>query len=165
MDKKTAEDIIRKAKEKRERSRLATAKYRAKLREELTPDVYKELDRERMQAYRKNLKDRLEQAYISAGKTQEDKDNRVEDINEADKQSRRIATVEKKKEQARLVRGVKSVKDVLKENKKELIPKWFKQKLRLTEDEFKQMKKPKSLSVRDITKQIGNVIRFLYKRI
>ena len=129
MDKKTAEEIIKKADEKRERSRLATARYRARLREELTPEIYKEIDRERMAAYRKGLKDRLAEAYISAGVTQEDKDNRVEDINEADKQSRRIATVEKKKKQARLVRGVKSVKDVLKENKKELIPKWFKQKL------------------------------------
>ena len=162
MDRKTAEEVIKKAEEKREKSRLATARYRAKLREQLTPEIYKEIDMERMRAYRKNLKERLEQAYISAGKTQEEKDNRVEDIKEADKQSRRLATVEKKKEQARLVRGVKSVKDVLKENKKELIPKWFKQKLRLTEEEFKAMKKAKSLSVRDITKQIGNVIRFLY---
>ena len=162
MDKKTAEEIIKKAEEKRERSRLATARYRQRLREELTPEIYKEIDMERMRAYRKNLKDRLEQAYISAGKTQQEKDNRVEDIKEADQRSRRLATAEKKKEQARLVRGVKSVKDVLKENKKEIIPKWFKQKLRLTEDEFRQMKKPRSLTVRDITKQIGNVIRFLY---
>ena len=100
MDRKTAEDIIRKAEEKRERSRLATAKYRAKLRQELTPDVYKEIDRERMANYRKNLKDRLEQAYISAGKNQEERDNRVQDIAESDKQSRRLAIVEKKKETA-----------------------------------------------------------------
>ena len=39
MDKKTAEDIIKKAEEKRERSRLATARYRAKLRKELTPEI------------------------------------------------------------------------------------------------------------------------------
>ena len=53
-----------------------------------------------MAAYRKNLKDRLEQAYISAGKTQEERDNRVQDIAESDKQSRRLAIVEKKKETA-----------------------------------------------------------------
>ena len=169
MDLEVARQLIEKDKLKREKAKLATKRYRERIISNQGKDAYLKIRNTEMKNYRKKQADKINQAYILAGKNTQEQNKREEQIRV---QSRRVQQAEKSKEKQRLEPlAILSIAES-KKRVKDLTPAWFKPKrgIIMSVKEFKDMKKPTERrpftgnGKNNILTDIRNTHRFLYKQ-